>query len=587
MLEDELAEIVANLRSRGSDSADVEAKRAQNALPKGLRDTLSAFANTRGGTLILGLEEAADFRATGVTDAAKIESDLASLCSTDFEPPIRAHIRTHRFDGVDLVVAEIPETEAGQKPCYHRASGVGAGSYIRVGDGDRKLTGYEIQMLLANRGQPREDEQPVEGLGLESLDSGLVESFVSKARQRRIHAFTGLDTQAVLRRAKVLVGDAVSLAGLLALGAYPQEHFPQLMLTFVHYPRPSGPDVANGTRFIDSVSVEGPIPVMVRDALAALHRNMSRRSTVRGAGRIDVWEYPEAALREAIVNALVHRDLSPTSRGTQVQVEMYPDRLVIRNPGGLFGPISEEDLGTEGVSSSRNATLLKILEDVPIPGTDRTVCENRGSGIRTMLAALRAAKMSPPTFTNRIATFAATFPNHTLMSDEVARWIRTLDEHGLSDSQCHGLAMLYHGEVLNNQSYRNANDIDSRLATDELGDLVARGLVIQTGGRRWAQYRLTPDIAPASNPDGSPRMQEPGRRRADRRQELLTVLGRSELTRAELVERTELSDRVVTHWLGILRKEGLVEATEKKIRSRNVRYRRTAQQTLDDGISDR
>lgn len=144
------------------------------------------------------------------------------------------------------------------------------------------------------------------------------------------------------------------------------------MLTFVHYPTVDGPD-PGGRRFIDNVLLEGPIPVMARDGIAVLLRNMSRRSVVAGVGREDTWEYPEPALREAIVNALVHRDLSPTSRGAQVQIEMYPNRLVVRNPGGLFGPVSVDILGEEGISAAQNATLLQILEDGPRPwrNTDR------------------------------------------------------------------------------------------------------------------------------------------------------------------------------------------------------------------------
>jgi predicted HTH transcriptional regulator len=134
--------------------------------------------------------------------------------------------------------------------------------------------------------------------------------------------------------------DAVSLAGLLALGSYPQEGFPQLMVTFVRYPTVTGAQSASGERFLDNVALEGPVPVMARDTLAAIRRNMSRRAVIADAGRQDIWEYPETALREAIVNALVHRDLSGSARGTRIQVEMYPDRLVIRNPGGLFGPVT-------------------------------------------------------------------------------------------------------------------------------------------------------------------------------------------------------------------------------------------------------
>ncbi|WP_410647868.1 ATP-binding protein [Amycolatopsis sp. cmx-4-54] len=349
------------------------------------------------------------------------------------------------------------------------------------------------------------------------------------------------------------------------------------MLTFVHYPTQSGPDPRSGTRFIDNVAAEGPIPAIVDEALVALRRNMKRRSTIRGAGRAETWEYPETALREAVVNALVHRDYSGPSHGTQVQVEMYPDRLVIRNPGGLYGSVREENLGVEGTSSARNATLLKILEDTPLPGSDRPICENRGSGIPAMLAAMRDAKLSPPRFADDISTFSATFPNHTLMGDGAVQWIASLREHGLTDSQCHGLAMLFHGETLNNQAYRNANNLDSRVATEELGDLVARGLLVPTGGRRYAHYTLADDVVPVPA-DGTVREQ----RRADRREEILSALDEREASRADLVAETGLPDRTVSRWIGVLLRQGLIEATEKNLRNPNIRYRRTRQRTLDE-----
>ncbi|MGW4828603.1 ATP-binding protein [Amycolatopsis japonica] len=580
MLYDDLAEIIANLRGLGGDHAFVEAKRAESKLPKSVRETLSAFANTSGGVLILGLDETRGFEATGVRDPAKMEADLAALCSENLEPPLRPLIGTHRFEGADLVVAEIPELPPGSKPSFNRGIGMTQGSFVRVADGDRRLSPYEVQLMMANRGQPRDDEQPVAGTTIANLDHALVDTFLSRLRRHRSRAFANLDTTAALRRAKVLVGTELSLAGLLALGEYPQEFFPQLMLTFVHYPTKSGPDPRNGTRFIDNVAAEGPIPVMVDEALIALRRNMKRRSTVRGAGRAETYEYPETALREAVVNALVHRDYSGTSHGTQVQVEMYPDRLLIRNPGGLYGSVREENLGVEGTSSARNATLLKILEDIPLPGSDRPICENRGSGIPAMLTAMRDAKLSPPRFADDISTFSATFPNHTLMGEDAVRWIASLDEHGLTDSQCHGLAMLFHGETLNNQAYRNANDLDSRVATEELGDLVARGLLVPAGGRRYAHYTLAEDAAPA--PTDSTDRPAPPKRRADRREEILDALGDDEATRADLVAVTGLHDRTMTRWLTVLLRQGLIEATERNLRSPNVRYRRTSKRTLDE-----
>ncbi|WP_086660836.1 ATP-binding protein [Lentzea kentuckyensis] len=576
MLDNELAEIVDNLRALGSDVADVEVKRAAEALPRTVRETLSAFANTGGGTLILGLEEATGFSATGVSNPAKMAADLASLCSTDLQPELRPLIKIHEFEGAKLVVAEVPAVDPALRPCFYRGAGITQGSFVRVGDGDRRLSSYEVQLMLASRGQPKDDEQPVPGVGVDALDQALTDIFVARLRTNRPHAFKNLDREDVLRRAKVVApgADEVSLAGLLALGEYPQEHFPQLMLTFVHYPTVAGADLDTGERFLDNVLVEGPIPIMVRDALNAIRRNMRRRSVVVGVGRTDMWEYPEPALREAVVNALVHRDLSSAARGTQVQVEMYPDRLVVRNPGGLHGPVTVDSLANEGISSARNATLMKILDEVPIADSTRTVCENRGSGIRTMLDSLRAARMSPPQFDDRVASFTVMFPNHTLLSDSMVSWIASLGQRGLSDSQCFALASLKNGEVLDNRTYRAATGVDSRVATAELQDLVARELVVQTGSRRWARYQLSD--APKSE------MVKHRALRADRRDEILAALGDELLSRAEIAARLELPDGTVRRWLTVLKKEGSVATTGGSEVSRNVKYRRTEKSYLTD-----
>jgi ATP-dependent DNA helicase RecG len=573
LLDTELAEIVGNLRTIGADIADVEVKKAHGGLPKSLRETLSAFANTQGGVIVLGLDETRGFRATGLSDPAKLAADLGAMCSADMEPPLRPLIKIHDFEGAQVLVAEIPELDPAQKPCYSRGTGITKGSHVRVGDGDRRLSAYEVQVMLSSRGQPREDEHAVRGVGLEHLDTASVDALIARLRISRPYAFKDLDRLAVLRRAKVLVHgeegeDSVSLSGLLALGEYPQEHFPQLMVTFVHYPTEVG--AGSAERFLDNVTLEGPIPIMVRDTLAAIRRNMSRRAVIAGAGRQDVWEYPETALREAVVNALVHRDLSSGARGTQVQIEMYPDRLTIRNPGGLFGPVTVDGLGEEGISSARNATLIKILEDVPLPGETRTVCENRGSGIRAMLDSLLAAGMGPPQFHDKISSFLVTFPNHTLLGEETIGWIRGLGQQDLTDSQCIALALLREEGVLDNRAYRNATGADSRVATSELRDLVARKLITQTGTRRWARYQLSQRDTTAK---GRPS-------RADRRPELLAALGNEHLTRAELVTRTGLGDQTVRRWLKIMRDEGTIEIIGTSPKSKHVRYRRTRQEPL-------
>lgn len=577
MQQDELEQIVATLRTVGGDFNDVEAKASKTALPSSVKETLSAFSNSHGGVIILGLAEADDFAVSGVDDPAKVSADLASLCATEFEPPLRPLITQHQVEGQNVVVAEVPELPIAQKPAYVRARGMANGSFVRVNDADQRMSPYEVQMLLANRGQPAEDIEPIEGSGVADLDPSMLGLYLERVRTNRARATEGLDDLGVLRHFRVIVpapsGDLVlSLGGLLALGKMPQHFLPQLNLTLVVYPTSQGP-AADGVRFLDNVTLDGSVPVMAKDALAALRRNMRRRSTVSGIGRTDTWEYPEAALREAIVNALVHRDLSAASRGTQAQIEMYPDRLEIRNPGGLFGPVSVADL-TEGAgqSSARNAFLLRLLEDVAIPGDDQAICENRGSGIRTMMSALRDAGMSVPRFDDRAASFTVTFPNHALMDDETVAWLGGLGERDLTDSQFQALAMLRSGERLDNSKYRAATGVDSRVATNELQDLVTRELVLQLGSRRWTEYRIAPrlvDSEVSADKRLAPR---------DRRPIILDALGADQLSRSEIERRTGLNRQVVIRWLRTLREERLVR-TVGGVSPQNsrVKYERTPQ----------
>ena len=240
----------------------------------------------------------------------------------------------------------------------------------------------------------------------------MVSSYLERLRETRPYAFSGLDDASALRRARVVVdteeGPRLTMAGLLSLGTFPQGHLPQVFVSFVSYPTTTGAEV-QGTRFLDNVALEGPIPLMVRDALTVLHRNMSRRAVVIGAGREDVWDYPATALREIFVNALVHRDLSPASRGAQVRVEMYPDRLVVRNPGGLFGSISTGDLGREGASTARNAALLRIREGTSLSrGRIGRSARTAGQASTSWSRRSRLRGMALPLFQDAVSWFKVT-----------------------------------------------------------------------------------------------------------------------------------------------------------------------------------
>lgn len=571
----------------------MEAKSAGGGLPKSARETLSAFSNDQGGILLLGLDESDGFPPARGFDAAKIRDDLASLCSDALEPPVRADIQIEDFEGAEVVVATVAELAPDAKPCFVITKGITGGSYTRGRDGDRLMTAYEIYLLHANRGQPLDDHEVVADATVGDLDRDAVDRLLRRVRNREPGAFGAVDDEVallrlgVLRRADDRLG--VTVAGLLTLGQWPQQFLPQMCVTFIAVPGSHKDAIPEGApRFTDNATIRGPIPAMVEETVRVILRNTRTSGHVRGLGREDVGDYPVEALREAVTNALAHRDYSRHARGTQIQVELYVDRLVIRNPGGLFGTVTPDDLGQEGVSSSRNGYLIPLLADVYLPGTDQVVADNRGSGIPDMLARLRRADLTLPTFDSRLSRFTVTFPKHTLLTAETLRWIETLGQPDLSRAQISALALMREGRQVSNGTLRQLG-LDSREATYTLADLVARGLAYRSGGRRYAEYLLI-DASPTltgwaeQQPEldfgaqaGGSSTTDPvplARRRYDRSEEIQALFASGgTLTTAQVAAAIGLGHAMTSRYLTRLLDAGLIEATAPP-RSPSRAYRR-------------
>lgn len=565
--------MVTRLQAGLGEMQVTEAKRARREMPADLVETFSAFSNTAdGGVVLLGIDESAGFSIAGVDRVDHVSSRVAQACRDEMEPPLVPVISSEDVDGKHVIVVEIPELPPPQKPCYIKSRGLANGAFLRVGGTNRKLTTYETAVLLANRGQPRDDRTKVAEASFDDLDSDLIKALIDRVRARRGSSFVGADDTTVLQRLGVLVGEKPTLAGLLAVGRYPQTFYPQLDITFAFFARSDREPLPDGTRFLDSASIDGSMPTMLSEALQRIRINMRHRAVIQGAGRTDVPDYPETALREAISNALMHRDYSGTAQGTQIRIEMFADRIEIESPGGLYGPVSTESLQAgDSLSSSRNATLAKLLEDV-VGADGQAIAENRGSGVATMQRALREAHLAPPEFDDQIRRFIVRFSNATLVDDETREWISALGQKNLNDRQIAALALARRGATLTNARYRALGGCDSSVATRELGDLRDRGLLDKAGtaGHRviWRlarQYRSNESV---EQPDLPGRLTAESRRNQIRR--LLEIGDRS--TR-ELVDATGLSKQSVRNYLNDLREAGEVEPTSEKIKSPTTRWR--------------
>ena len=182
------------------------------------------------------------------------------------------------------------------------------------------------------------------------------------------------------------------MAGILAFGVYPQQWFPRYVIQLAAEPQAGDPP---GTRARNQATLSGPIPRMLESAMAWARRNFDTMIVSEPDGTVhDQPAYPLTAFRELVANALVHRDLDHWSAGRAVEVRLRRDRLVISNPGGLYG-ITADRLGRESVTSARNARLVTICQYVRSPESGLRVIEALATGIPTVTAELQRAGLPP------------------------------------------------------------------------------------------------------------------------------------------------------------------------------------------------
>ena len=488
MTHDELLELVDDVQRHQTELDDVEIKSARGGTPRRLFESLSSFANrSGGGVLLFGLDKTQDFEVVGVGNVHRLQEELGHLASADMEPALRPEFRVQEIESHTVLAVEVPEVTSEQKPCYYKPAGLPGGAYIRVGNTNRHMTDYEVFGYLSTRTQPRSDEEIISEATLDDLDRTRLEMYVEQLRRERPTAgYVRGDLEQVLKTLRVIaeVGGVLrpTLAGLLVFGHYPQAFEPQLVITFLHYygttETEAGP---RGERFLDNRKFEGAMPEVVGGAVDYVLASMRKSSLIEGLYRRDIPEYPREAIREAVVNAVAHRDYSHYARGSQVQIKMFADRLEVQSPGGLYGNVTEDTL--EETESTRNRRLMRLLEDLHI-------AENRGSGIDTMLEEMRQANMQPPRFLDKRTFFRVTLRNHTLMGSEAVNWLNQFSDYPLNDHQRLALVYLRANERLTNSDYRRLNHTNSVTATKDLRGLVGTDLVEQHGTRGGAFYTL-------------------------------------------------------------------------------------------------
>lgn len=480
---DDLLGALAVLELRGGDTTSIEAKTFSEYSPEQLGPTLSAFANKPGGgTILLGVSERDGISVVGVDDVDDLLKRTANQARNGFRPPIRVDVRAIDLDGKTIGVVNVEGADVNEKPVRWLKD---KKAYLRQYDGDYQMSPSEEQMLVLRHHRPNADAQAVPGSSLRDLDPNLVTRYLSSVRETTPRLVNDSD-EAVLFFTGVVAdreSEELSVAGLYALGEYPQRLLPHLTLT-------AAVEGSGDVRAVNRRDFTGSLPVILDDVLEWVRGNVeSRQLVTRDGDGLTDYAVPLLAAREVVANALVHRDLSEASRGKGIDLRITRDGFRLTNPGGLWG-ITVDRLGF-GDHPAVNERLYQICRNVE--GRSGRVIEAMGTGIREVRRSLREAGMAEPRFYDNGVSFTVRFPNSALIPDGDLAWIGSLGLEqvaSLNLRQKEALVDMRHGRTWSNREYRERFGVTAEEARADLRDLVSRGLVTSSGERRWVRYEL-------------------------------------------------------------------------------------------------
>ena len=300
---------------------------------------------------------------------------------------------------------EIPGISPLERTCFYKPKGRFGGSYVRVGDADFPMTEFEIYQYESYRKRIKDDIRPVDDSSIKLFDVEKHSKYLALLKEKRPNLTNNVSDEEIDQLMGIYVNNKPTLSGVMTFSKYPQTYFPQYSITAV---RISGNQITDlgldNERFIANERITGPIDDMVSALLTFVKKNMTTKTIIDDAGhRTDKSEYPLLAIREAVLNALIHRDYSILSEGIPVRVEMYNDRIEITNPGQIYGGGNVDSLGRERLET-RNSVLADILEVLE-------VTENRYSGIPTIRKEMREHNLPQPIFLSQRGEFKVILRN--------------------------------------------------------------------------------------------------------------------------------------------------------------------------------
>lgn len=411
--------------------------------------TIVAFANTAGGTLVIGIKDKTK-DVVGLANILEEEERLANAIADSVSPLLIPSLQLHTWRNRDLLLVSVPH---GFGPYFIKSKGVEEGTYIRFGSTNRKadaVTILEIQRLKEHK---YFDEQPNFDCKLNEINFDLAKELfakISKKMTDRTAKSLGLIVQ---NHAKELPSNGA----VLLFADHYKEFFPDAIIRLGRF---SGRDKS---QIIDQQDLEMPISIALEPIITFIRRHTSMAAEIGEMRRTDVPQYPPAVVREAVVNALLHTDYS--IKGASIQIAIFEDRIEITNPGCLpFGLSFEAALS--GISQLRNRVIGRVFREL-------NLIEQWGSGLGRMINICEQQGISSPKFEELGNFFRTTLYHGVNKLVRVEEWQKPIIEY-----------LKIHKEILPKKA-QELWKVTSRTASSRLKKMCEEGMLVEISTGRF------------------------------------------------------------------------------------------------------
>ena len=438
--------------------ADRESERIENKQSLGewkeVVESAAAFATSSGGMIRIGIKPNGDL--AGVQLGHGSLEDLANKVKLNTDPPQYPSITYEGDEKSAVVTVTIQESPVKPVWAFHHPM-------KRVGRTNQRLTREETRRLTEITTGRTWDSLPCEGLGFTDMSQPAVQNYLKRSEQD-----TAADAETVLRNLGLVRSGSLVNSAALLFATRPQQFFPGAKVKCARF---AG---VTSVQFLDERTFDGNVLWQLEEAMAFVARNTRQAIAITGKSeRETIPEYPEEAVREAITNAVCHRDYAATST---IQVRIYDDRLEIWNPGTLPPDLPIESLYHEHHSHPRNPILADALYRA-------RAIEAWGTGTLRILRACETQGLPKPEFVTDRGMF-------------IVRFVRSVAEPALpgdvelNDRQMQAVQYVHeHGSIRTNE-YQRLTGVAERQALRDLASLVDTGVFTRVGAGRSVRYSL-------------------------------------------------------------------------------------------------